>query len=101
MVKYEVVRPWNGVALGQVVELENLHPALKSNVRLMRGEAGGELSPATPEAGTDTKSRKEIIQARLTELGIEFKGNLGAEKLGELLPDGELESFSLLNNSRR
>lgn len=93
MAKYEVVRPWNGVALGQVVELENLHPALKSNVHLMRGEAGGELSPATPEAGTDTKSRKEIIQARLTELGIEFKGNLGAEKLGELLPDGELEKL--------
>ncbi|MCU6585120.1 hypothetical protein [Klebsiella pneumoniae] len=93
MAKYEVMRPWNGVALGLVVELENLHPALKSNVRLMRGEAGGELSPATPEAGTDTKSRKEIIQARLTELGIEFKGNLGAEKLGELLPDGELEKL--------
>ena len=93
MAKYEVVRPWNGVALGQVVELENLHPALKSNVRLMRGEAGGELSPATPEAGTDTKSRKEIIQARLTELGIEFKGNLGAEKRGELLPDGAREKL--------
>jgi hypothetical protein len=47
------------------------------------------------------KSRKEIIAARLTELGIEFKGNLGAEKLSELLPDGELEKLFLLNNSRR
>ena len=93
MAKYEVVRPWNGVALGQVVEIENLHPALKSNVRLLCGEAGGGLIPATPEAGTDTKSRKEIIQDRLTELGIEFKGTLGAEKLSELLPDGELEKL--------
>ncbi|EMP5829123.1 hypothetical protein R1R65_001606 [Klebsiella oxytoca] len=93
MAKYEVVRPWNGVALGQIVEIENLHPALKSNVRLMRGEEGGELTPATPEAGTDTKARKEIIQARLKELGIEFKGNLGAEKLSELLPEGELENL--------
>lgn len=93
MAKYEVVRPWNGVALGQVVEIDKLHPALKSNVRLMRGEAGGELSPATPDAGTDTRSRKEVIQARLTELGIEFKGTLGAEKLAELLPDGELEKL--------
>lgn len=93
MAKYEVVRPWNGVTLGQVVEIEKLHPALKSNVRLMRGEAGGELSPATPDAGTDAKSRKEVIQARLTELGIEFKGTLGAEKLGELLPDGELDKL--------
>lgn len=93
MDKYEVVRPWNGVKVGDVVELKELHPALKSNVRLMRGEAGGELSPATPEAGTDTRSRKEVIQARLTELGIEFKGTLGAEKLSELLPPGELEKL--------
>jgi hypothetical protein len=28
----------------QVVELKELHPALKSNVRLMNGEAGGELT---------------------------------------------------------
>ncbi|EOZ4763737.1 TPA: hypothetical protein ACW7MP_001582 [Enterobacter hormaechei] len=93
MAKYEVVRPWFGVKTGDVVEIKELHPALKSNVRLMRGEAGGQLTPATPEGGTDSKSRKEVIQARLTELGIEFKGNLGAEKLGELLPDGELEKL--------
>nr|WP_318382738.1 hypothetical protein [uncultured Enterobacter sp.] len=93
MAKYEVVRPWFGVKAGDVVLLENLHPALKSNVRLMRGEAGGELTPSTPEAGTDAKSRKEIIQERLTHLGIEFKGNLGAEGLSELLPEGELEKL--------
>jgi hypothetical protein len=44
MAKYEVVRPWFGVKVGQVVELKELHPALKSNVRLMNGEAGGELT---------------------------------------------------------
>lgn len=93
MAKYEVVRAWFGVKVGQVVELKELHPALKSNVRLMNGEAGGELNPATPDAGTGEKSRKEIIQNRLTELGIEFKGTLGAEKLSELLPDGELEKL--------
>ncbi|MEP8924050.1 hypothetical protein ABKU21_03055 [Enterobacter hormaechei] len=93
MDKYEVVRPWFGVKVGDVVELKELHPALKSNVRLMKGEAGGELKPATPDAGTGEKFRKEVIQGRLTELGIEFKGNLGAEKLSELLPDGELEKL--------
>ncbi len=93
MAKYEVVRAWFGVKVGQVVELKELHPALKSNVRLMNGEAGGELTPSTPGAGTGEKSRKEIIQGRLTELGIEFKGNFGAEKLSELLPDGELEKL--------
>lgn len=93
MAKYEVVRPWFGVKLGQVVELKELHPALKSNARLMNGDAGGELTPATPDGGTGEKSRKEIIQQRLTELAIEFKGTLGAEKLSELLPDGELEKL--------
>lgn len=90
MAKYEVVRPWFGVKVGDVVELKELHPALKSHVIKLSDAA---LTPATPEAGTDVKSRKEIIAARLTELGIEFKGNLGAEKLGELLPDGELEKL--------
>ncbi|MDF3623270.1 hypothetical protein, partial [Enterobacter hormaechei] len=80
MAKYEVVRPWFGVKVGDVVDLKELHPALKSNVRLMKGEAGGELKPATPDAGNGGKSRKEIIQERLTELRIEFKGTLGAEK---------------------
>lgn len=93
MAKYEVVRPWFGVKVGDVVELKELHPALKSNVRMMNGEAGGELKPATPDAVAGEKSRKEIIQDRLNELGIEFKGNLGAEKLSELLPDGELEKL--------
>jgi len=93
MAKYEVIRPWNGVKRGDVVEIKELHPALKSNVRLMHGEAGGELTPATPDGGTGEKSRKEVIQQRLTELGIEFKGNLGSEKLSELLPEGELEKL--------
>lgn len=93
MAKYEVIRPWSGVKRGDVVELKELHPALKSNVRLIQGEAGGQLTPATPQGGTGEKSRKEVIQGRLTELGIEFKGNLGAEKLSELLPEGELEKL--------
>jgi len=92
MAKYEVIRPWFGVVVGDIVEFESLNPAFKSNVRLMRGEAGA-LTPATPGAGNDGKSRKEIIADRLKELGIEFKGTLGAEKLSELLPDGELEKL--------
>lgn len=92
MAKYEVIRPWHGVTVGDVVEFESLHPALKPNVRLMRGEAGA-LTPATRGAGSEGKSRKEIIADRLKELDIEFKGTLGAEKLSELLPEGEFEKL--------
>ncbi|TCW00394.1 glycoprotein [Biostraticola tofi] len=49
MAKYEVIRPWHGVVIGDIVELDKLHMALEPNVRLLKGEAG-ELSPATPEA---------------------------------------------------
>lgn len=92
MSKYEVIKPWHGVSKGQTVEIGELHPALASHVRLI-GSESGELSPATPDAKSEGKSRKEVIADRLTELGIEFKGNLGAEKLSELLPDGELEKL--------
>ncbi|RKQ38394.1 hypothetical protein [Enterobacter sp. R1(2018)] len=91
--KYEVVKPWHGVVVGDVVELESLHPALKSHVRKMSAKSAASLTPATPAAGSDAKSRKEAITARLDELGIERKGNLGVEKLSELLPDGELEKL--------
>lgn len=87
--KYEVIKPWHGVAKGDVVQLEKVHPSLKSHVRKLSDKASAELTPATPTA----TSRKEAIAARLTELGIEFKGNLGADRLAELLPDGELEKL--------
>ena len=90
MAKYQVIRAWHGVNVGDVVEIEKLHPALKPHVMKLSDAA---LTPATPDAGTGEKYRKEVIRARLTELGIEFKGNLGAEKLSELLPDGELEKL--------
>lgn len=54
--KYEVIRPWHGVKAGQVVNLPKLHPALKANVRPLRGEAA-ELVPATPEAGAPKRGR--------------------------------------------
>lgn len=91
--KYEVIKPWHGVKNGDVVQLEKLHPSLKSHVRKLSGKASAELVPATPSATSDKQARKDAITKRLDELGIEYKGNLGADKLAELLPDGELEKL--------
>ena len=91
--KYEVTRPWHGVSLGDVVELEKLHPSLKSHVRKLSGKASAELTPSTPDASTEKQARKQAITKRLDELGIEYKGNLGADKLAELLPEGELDKL--------
>lgn len=87
--KYEVIRPWHGVKAGQIVELAKLHPALKANVRPLRGQAA-ELVPATPSASTgDKKPSKADIAKRLKELDIDFDGRKNAEELVELLPDGD------------
>ena len=91
--KYEVIKPWHGVAAGDVVQLEKVHPSLKSHVRKISGTASAELVPATPSATSDKQARKDAITKRLDELGIEYKGNLGADKLAELLPEGELEKL--------
>ena len=87
---FEVTRAWFGVKVGDVLEMDSLHPALKSHVRLVREQAV-ELVPSTPEAVSDKNERKAIIAARLDELEIKFQKNYGEAKLTELLPDGELE----------
>lgn len=87
--KYEVIRPWHGVSRGDVVEIKELHPALKSNVRPVKGEAA-ELVPATPDAGNGGKApTKGDIAKRLKELSIEFDGRKSGEELAALLPDGD------------
>lgn len=91
--KYEVIKPWHGVAKGDVVQLETVHPALKSHVRKLSDKASAQLTPATPDATTDAKTRKEKITARLTELGIEYDGRKSADDLAAQLPEGELEKL--------
>lgn len=89
MMKYEIIRPWHGTKAGDVVEMEKLHPALKSHVRPLKG-AAAELVPATPAAGTGSKAPvKGDIAKRLKELGIDFDGRKSADELAELLPDGD------------
>lgn len=88
MAKYQVKKAWYGVKVGQVVELEKLHPSLKSHViELTEQDDEGNQVELT------TKERKAKIAERLTELGIEFKATFGIDKLIELLPDGELEKL--------
>lgn len=94
MPKYEVTRAWHGVNEGDVVELAKLHPALKANVRPIKGQAA-ELEPSTP-AGTSENERKldkGVIAKRLKELEIKFDGRSGADELATLLPEGELDKL--------
>ncbi|MEX5486735.1 glycoprotein [Proteus mirabilis] len=69
MTKYEVIIPWHGVEKGQVIELENLHPAFKANVRALSNDAA-ELVPATPKA----KSKKTKMNSRESGFFMPSKG---------------------------
>lgn len=55
--KYEVIKPWHGVKLGDVVELKELHPSLKANVRPLVGKAA-ELVPAVSEESEEKPATK-------------------------------------------
>lgn len=55
MPKYEVIRPWYGVAKGDVIEVSELNPVIAGSVRLI---SEGALTPATPEAAVPKRGRK-------------------------------------------
>ena len=87
MAKYEVVRAWHGVKVGDVVETDKLHPALKPNVRLLSGDVV-KLTTATPSAVAGEPSKGEVAK-RLKALGIKFDGRGSLEDLQALLPEGD------------
>lgn len=105
MQKYEVIRPWFGVVVGDTVDFENGVPkALKAHVRpiSLRSE---NLDPATPNLDPATPPKtdldippsldpvtppsalnKEEIVKQLKKLKIEFDDKKSAEELATLLP---------------
>ncbi|MGO1254801.1 hypothetical protein LQZ44_11995 [Alcaligenes nematophilus] len=58
MAKYQVVRAWHGVTVGQVVEMEKVHPSLKANVIPLT-----QAAPVSDEAGDLLKQAKAEIDA--------------------------------------
>lgn len=55
--RYEVIKAWQGVSVGDVIETDSLHDALKSNVRQVAEEKLKEaaLEVATPRRGRPPK----------------------------------------------
>lgn len=59
--KYEVVIAWYPVKIGDIIETENLHPAIKPNVRELPEKPVEEktLEVATPRRGRPPKESAE------------------------------------------
>ena len=58
--KYEVVIPWYPVKIGDIIETDNLHPAIKPNVRQVEEE-----KPKAQEAEKHKKPRAEAARQRI------------------------------------
>ena len=90
MPKYEVIRPWHGVSIGQVFETDRLHPALKSNVREVMAAsnrvevdlavtAKQEADKILAEAAHQVDTMREQAQAELAQRVEEAKQEAQAE----------------------
>ncbi|HFQ9619121.1 TPA: hypothetical protein ACHTQ5_001219 [Pseudomonas aeruginosa] len=63
MPKYEVIKPWNGVSKGQVLELDTLAAALLPNVREVGALRNGSLT-LDVSAQVDEAARQALAEAR-------------------------------------
>lgn len=61
MARFEVVIPWYPVKVGDIIETDNLHPAIKPNVRELPEKPVEEktLEVATPRRGRPPKESAE------------------------------------------
>lgn len=57
MARYEVTKAWQGVSVGDVVETDTLHDALKPNVRELP-EKAKEVEPEAPRRGRPPKDKE-------------------------------------------
>lgn len=65
MPKYEVIKPWNGVSKGQVLELESLAAALLPNVREVGALRNGSLT-LDVSAQVDEAAEQALAEARVS-----------------------------------
>ena len=83
MAKYRVKRSWFGVTKGQIIETDNLHQALRSNVE-----------PADDqEVDTDSDAMRTAVIAKLTELKIKHNKKAETGELAALLPEEVLNEL--------
>lgn len=98
--KYEVVKPWHGVALGDVVELGKVHPSLKPHVRKLSDKAAAELVPATLALALTTKRAKRQSLPDSMRWALSIKATWARRSSPSCCRKASSKSFSPLNNSR-
>ncbi|HBP1407806.1 TPA: hypothetical protein L5T47_005525 [Pseudomonas aeruginosa] len=87
MPKYEVIKPWNGVSKGQVLELESLAAALLPNVREVGALRSGSLT-LDVSAQVDEAARQALAEARVSVDAMIDEAKAQAGTLTPAIPDG-------------
>ncbi|MEN1405775.1 hypothetical protein [Pseudomonas aeruginosa] len=87
MPKYEVIKPWNGVSKGQVLELESLAAALLPNVREVGALRNGSLT-LDVSAQVDEAARQALAEARASVDAMIDEAKAQAGTLTPAIPDG-------------
>ncbi|MGO3872090.1 MAG: hypothetical protein ACTJH7_18545, partial [Alcaligenes sp.] len=89
MAKYQVVRAWHGVAVGQVVEMEKVHPSLKANVIPLT-----QVAPASDEAGDLLKQAQAEIDAMRERAQTEL-----AQRVAEAKQEAQAEADRIISEA--
>eukprot|EP00456_Euglypha_rotunda_P074165 TRINITY_DN67803_c0_g1_i2.p3 TRINITY_DN67803_c0_g1~~TRINITY_DN67803_c0_g1_i2.p3 ORF type:complete len:104 (+),score=35.34 TRINITY_DN67803_c0_g1_i2:140-451(+) len=62
--KYEVIIPWNGVSKGDILELDEVHPSLEANIRMVAEAAPSDADKIIEDAKIEADL---ILEAARTE----------------------------------
>ena len=81
MAKYQVIRPWSGVTMGQIVDLKEVHPSLKANVMEVGKGAGSsdEAGDVLAKAHAEAAALREQTEAELTKRAAEAQAEAQAD----------------------
>lgn len=81
MAKYQVIRPWAGVTMGQIVDLKEVHPALKANVmEVGKGSSSSnEAADVLATAHADAEALRKQTEDELTKQIHEAREQVQAE----------------------
>lgn len=89
MAKYQVVRAWHGVTVGQVVEMEKVHPSLKANVIPLT-----QVASVSDEAGDLLKQAKAEIDAMRERAQTEL-----AQRVAEAKQEAQAEADRIISEA--
>lgn len=89
MAKYQVVRAWHGVTVGQVVEMAHVHPSLKANVIPLT-----QVAPVSDEAGDLLKQALAEIDAMRERAQTEL-----AQRVEEAKQEAQAEADRIISEA--